>query len=54
MTAEIKYVVCYLAGELTSGVQDQWIAVHDMEEAVETVHELQRDNDFGTITIACT
>lgn len=52
MTAEIKYVVCYLGGNLESGVEDEWIAVHDMEEAIENVHYLQRHREFGTITIA--
>jgi 3,4-dihydroxy-2-butanone 4-phosphate synthase len=50
--SEIKYVICYLAGDHNVGVSSEWVTAHDMEEAMQEVNHIKRDHEFATITIA--
>ena len=50
--SEIKYVICYLAGDHNVGMSSEWVCAHDMEEAMQEVNNIKRDHEFATITIA--
>ena len=50
--SEIKCVICYLAGDLNEGMSSEWLAAHDMEEAMQEVNNIKRTHGFATITIA--
>lgn len=49
---QMKYVVCYLAGEVEQGMTQSFIPAEDMAEAVAIVCKIQSQSDFSTISIA--
>ena len=50
--SKIKYIICYLGGDHNVGMNSEWVAAHDMEEAMEEGKEIKRRHQFATITIA--
>ena len=48
---KMRYVVAYLAGEESEGMMSDWIPCYDMTDAVNHKRRIQRETDFGTVTI---
>jgi hypothetical protein len=50
--SQIKYMVCYLAGSENQGITNNWDVAEDMQTAMEKMHELRKEHEFATVTIA--
>lgn len=48
---KMRYVVAYLAGAEDDGMSSDWIPCYDMTDAVNHKRRIQRQTEFGTVTI---
>lgn len=51
MKSRVKYVVAYLSGKDGEGMSSGWIPCYDMTDAVNHKKRIQRQHQFGTVTI---
>ena len=49
--SKMRYVVAYLAGAEDDGMSSDWIPCYDMTDAVNHKRRIQRQTEFGTVTI---
>ena len=49
--SKARYVVSYFAGKESEGVESDWIPCYDMTDAVNHKKRIQRQTQFGTVTI---
>ena len=48
---KMRYVVASLAGAEDDGMSSDWIPCYDMTDAVNHKRRIQRQTEFGTVTI---